>query len=90
MKLKLEFGSHFCYTPTFTINGIDGNSADFGEKYDHSPETAEEYGCGNMKFTRCPPTASVLTKYNITVDEYNQVAAKLEKGLSFGQCGWCV
>tara|TARA_R110000796_G_C14195151_1_gene391051 strand:- start:52 stop:324 length:273 start_codon:yes stop_codon:yes gene_type:complete len=90
MKLELEFGTTLCYTPTFIVNGIDADEDDFGEKYDRNPDEAEPYGCGNMTFTRIEATTKVLEKYNITQDEYSKIAEKLEDGLSFGSCGWCV
>jgi len=43
-----------------------------------------------MQFTGVEATAEVLEKYKITKDEYNEIVAKLEEGLSFGSCGWCV
>lgn len=89
MNLILKFGRALCYTPEFSINGVDADYQDFGEKFDRSPETAEAYSCGDMQFTRNPPTAEVLSKYKITIDEYHEVAERLEKGLSFGECGWC-
>ncbi len=89
MKLDLTFGSALCYTPTFEINGVGAASEDFGEQYDRSPETAEDYGCGGMRFTRIPPTPEVLTKYGINLAEYSLVAGQLEVGLSFGSCSWC-
>ena len=90
MKLELEFGTALCYAPTFKINGIKADSNDFGEKYDRSPETAEDYACGDMQFTRVPPKPEVLERYGITEAEYALVAYQLESGLSFGRCGWCV
>ena len=90
MELELEFGTALCYTPTFTINGIAADSDDFGEKYDRSPETAEDYACGDMQFTGVPPKPEVLEKYGITEAEYALVVGRLEAGLSFGSCGWCV
>jgi hypothetical protein len=90
MKLELEFGTAFCYTPTFAINGIRADKYDFGEKYDRSPETAGDYGCGDMRFTRITATPEVLEKYGITAPEYELIAGQLEVGLSFGSCGWCV
>ena len=90
MKLELEFGTALCYTPTFKINDIEADSEDFGEKYDRSPETAEDYACGDMQFTRVPPKPEILEKYGITEAEYALVADQLENGLSFGSCGWCV
>ena len=90
MKLELEFGHAFCYTPVFKINGIYADSDDFGEKYDRDTENAEDYGCGDMQFTRIDPKSEVLNKYNISETEYYEIAEKLESGLSFGCCGWCV
>ena len=90
MKLELQFGTSLCFAPTFKINDKDADADDFGEKYDRSPETAEDYACGDMRFTRIPPTAAVLSKYGITIDEYHEIATRLEEGLSFGCCGWCV
>ena len=90
MKLELEFGTALCYCPIFEINGHDAEEDDFGEKCDQSPETAEDYGCGDMQFTRIEPTAEVLKKYEITEAEYSEICTQLEKGLSFGHCGWCI
>ena len=89
MKLELEFGYALCYTPTFTINGIRADSGDFGEQYDRSPDTADDYCCGDMRFTRIRATPAVLEKYGITAPEYELIAGQLEVGLSFGECGWC-
>ncbi len=90
MKLELEIASSLCWAQTFVINGVKADPDDFGEKYDHDEDNAPDYGCGDMRFTRIPPTEAVLQKYNITAPEYNLVAGQLEEGLSFGRCGWCV
>ena len=90
MKLELEFGRAFCYTPVFIINDIRADTDDFGEGYDRNPEEAEDYACGDMQFTRKEPTDEVLSKYKITALEYELIAGQLEVGLSFGECGWCV
>lgn len=89
MKLELEFGKAFCFTPTFRINNIEADSRDFGEQYDRSPEDAEDFACGDMQFTRVPARPEVLEKYGITVPEYELIAGQLEDGLSFGSCGMC-
>jgi hypothetical protein len=89
MNLELKFGSALCYTPIFTINGIKAYSGDFGEQSDRSPETAEDYSCGDMQFTRVPAKPEVLEKYGITGPEYELIASQLEVGLSFGSCGLC-
>lgn len=90
MKLELTFGTALCYAPIFIINGINADENDFGEKYDRDTENAEDYGCGNMQFTRIQATAEILAKYGITDFEYELIAGQLEDGLSFGPCGWCV
>ena len=90
MKLKLEFGTALCYTPTFVVNGIDADEDDFGDKYDRDSENAEDYGCGDMQFTGIEATTETLNKYSITKEEYSEIVSKLEEGLSFGSCGWCI
>jgi len=89
MKLKLKIGTAFCYAEEFEINGIIADTYDFGEKYDHDSENADDYCCENMKFDPILPTQEILDKYKITVNEYNKIASQLEEGLSFGSCGWC-
>jgi hypothetical protein len=90
MKLELEFYDSLCSTDVFRINGVPADHRDFGDSYDRSPETAEEYGCGNMCFERQPSTPELLAQYEITEAEYSEICDKLEAGLSFGSCGWCV
>lgn len=90
MNLSIEFGTGFCYVKEFIINGIVAEYEDFGTKYDRNPDEAELFGCGNMQFTRVDARVEILEKYHITVDDYSQVCDKLEKGLSFGYCSWCV
>jgi hypothetical protein len=90
MKLELEFYSYACFSPTFTINGIDAVNEDFGDLYDRDSENAEDYSCANMQFTRIPAKLVVLERYNISIPEYELIAGQLEVGLSLGQCGACV
>lgn len=90
MKYKIEIYGALCACSKFIINGIDADADDFGERHDWSPETAEDYGCGDMRFTPKPATQEVLDKYHINTDEYNIIAEKLRGELSFGDCGWCV
>jgi hypothetical protein len=78
-----------CSTSTFVINGVDADCDDFGTKQDESPSTAEPYSCGDMRFTPKPAIDAVLSKYSITLDEYNKIAEELREKLSFGSCGWC-
>ena len=90
MELNIKIYGHYCSTEIFLINGKSADTGDFGNIRDASPETAEEYGCGNRKFSRIPATQEVLEKYEINEEEYSQIAEKLEEELSFGRCGWCV
>lgn len=90
MILKLEIYSALCSTSEFSINGVNADTRDFGSSYDNDRENAEDYGCGDRRFERIPPTAEVLSKYSISVEEYHEVCERLESGLSFGRCGWCV
>lgn len=90
MKLELQIGDCFCYTKVFKINGITADKRDFGYQEDIDPYNAEPYGCGNMQFIPELATQKILDKYNITIDEYNEITEKLREGLSFGSCGWCV
>ena len=90
MDLKIEFYGSLCATSEFIINGIRADSNDFGSQGDEDSENAQDYGCGDMTFTPLSPSNEIMSKYNITELEFNDIAEKLKEGLSFGQCGWCV
>ena len=79
-----------CATAEFSINGEPAEKRDFGSSNDHNPDNAEPYGCGDMQFDPIRPIQSVLDKYGITVDEYNQICDELVETCSPGQCGWCI
>ena len=89
-KIKIKPYRCLCDLEEFEINGIKAEYEDFGRLYDHSPNTAEPYGCGDMQFTDIKPTEKILDKYRITVEEYYEICEKLESVVSFGSCGWCV
>ena len=84
------FGALPCHAEKFTINHADADTDDFGHTFDQDPDSAEEYACGNMIFTRKPPTKEVLEKYSISEAEYHEICDELEETLSPGACGWCV
>lgn len=90
MKYKAEVYNALCSLSMFVINGIDADEEDFVDKYDHSPETAEDYACGDMQADIKTATDEVLKKYNITTDEYQTIAEDVSEKVSFGCCGWCV
>lgn len=90
MELELKIYSCLCETSCFIVNGINARYEDFGQKYDKDSENAEQYGCGDMTFTGNPSTSEILIKYKITEKEYQEIVSKLEDGLSFGGCGWCI
>lgn len=90
MKVEFEMFDAVCAHKIFKINNINATYEDFGEQFDRSPEEAEPYGCGDMRFTSKPATQDILNKYKITVEEYNQICEMLEDKMSWGCCGWCV
>jgi len=90
MEYKIKAYDALCSLDGFIINGIEADEDDFVDKYDHSPETAEDYACGDMQADIISATSDVLEKYKITVDEYAEIAGKVAEEVSFGCCGECV
>lgn len=90
MELKCKSMGCYCNLDVFTINGRYAVYEDFGSKYDHYSDGAEDYGCGDMRFEADPPTDEVLSKYGITKREYEAVCKKLKEELNFGRCGECI
>ena len=90
MKLKCESMCSLCALNVFVINGVEADYEDFGTKFDHNPDVAEAYGCGDMRFECNDSTPEILEKYSITKAEYQEVCIVLGKELNFGECGWCV
>lgn len=89
VDIKIKPFETVCELKQFEINGMRAYYKDFGDKYDYNPNIGEPYGCGDVRFTPKPPTTEILNKYNITVDEYNEICEKLNC-LSFGNCGRCI
>lgn len=79
-----------CALEVFVVNTIEADYDDFGDKYDQDPDSAEDYGCGDMYFDPKGPTPEVLAKYGIDELEYWTITNRLQDVLSFGSCGWCV
>lgn len=90
MRLEIEVFGALCSLSLFEVNGIDAEEEDFVDKYDHAPEGAEEYGCGNMKADVIKVTDEILDKYRISSEEYYEIAEQVAEKVSFGHCGWCV
>lgn len=89
-KVELEAYGSLCSLQTFTINGIEAEEEEFVEKYDHCPDEAEDYGCGDMRAEIIEASENVLERYKISIEDYNEIAEKVSELVSFGSCGWCV
>lgn len=89
MKLEIEEYGCLCELKVFKINDKCADYEDFGTKEDKKRSIAEPYGCGDMQFEARPPRVSILKKYGITKDEYEEICGRLDC-LSFGHCGWCI
>ena len=89
MELKLEVYCCLCELSTFEINNIKAVYDDFGNKYDHNSENAEDYCCGYMQFDGKDSTPEILAKYMINQSEYDEIVSLLNEKLSFGECGLC-
>ncbi len=93
--LHLTVSEWLCATKVFTIKGKVADKDDFGDQDDILDYIEDEEcdsepgGCHCMTFTAKEPTKDVLDKYEITVEEYNEIASHLESALSFGYCGLC-
>lgn len=91
LDYKIESMGALCALSSAShINHKHIDVEDFVDKYDHDPENAEEYGCGNMKADVKASTLEVLAKYGIDEGEYLIIAFEISQALSFGPCGWCV
>jgi len=91
MNFIIEPYTRICALKTFSINGITADTYDFGEGYDAGRGlNSLPYCCENRVFKTKPSTPEVLTQYNITEAEYDEIAEKLSEVLSFGSCCWCL
>lgn len=94
VKLKIKPRAAFCDLSVFSINGIEADYRDFGDKRDIAPEEADLFAirpciCGNMQFIPQECRNEILKKYDITEGEYYLICQRLKEALSFGKCGWC-
>jgi hypothetical protein len=80
-----------CALEVFEINSISADLDDFGEGFDEGWSYAEDYACGNHIFRAFEePPAGACERYNLSAEEWRQVADELEDVLRVGTCGWCV
>ena len=87
MKLTIEtFDAFPCSTRIFTINGIEANEYDFGEKHIYGSAIHNKCCC---EFIPKMPTQNVLDMYNISLDEYQTICDELSSALYVFHCGWC-
>jgi hypothetical protein len=92
MKMEIEtYGALPCATSTFTINGIDADTSDFGSmESDGCPSECEGYDCHNKHFVPDTVDKKIMEKYDISNNEVKEVQEKLTEILNVGDCGWCV
>nr|DAQ28021.1 MAG TPA: Golgin subfamily A member 7/ERF4 family [Caudoviricetes sp.] len=88
MKLEIRAYSGLpCEDEVFTINGIEASKDDFGEV---NMEGIGNYSCLLMGFMPKMPKESVLKKYNISLNDYEEIVEQLNELFSYGKCSWCV
>ena len=75
---------------TFTLNGQDAFVEDFGHVFEEDdPDGIWDYACAPCSFVGNVWTQETLSKYNISVQEYMDIASYLTMELDFGGCGMC-
>lgn len=88
-----------CHLNSYYINGVALSDYDFGDNYDnrdYDGEVSEDiacWGCINRVFERYTDDEHInkaMKEYNITKEEYDLIADRLEDLLYVGMCGWCV
>ena len=90
MEVTLVTGTGYCqYTEKFEINSVDAYIDEFGYSWDHNPEDAPEYGCGNMKFEPKRASSELLAKYKITIEEFYEICDLIDSKVSWGRCAMC-
>ena len=98
--VRIECGDLFTLTITdmhlycfceaeLIVKGKKADIEDFGDDDDINPELAPEFGCGNRFFQVWEESPEILKKYNITVEEYDEIGATLQKWLTIGCCDDC-
>ena len=86
-KIELEIYEFLpCSCRVFKVNGIPADVDDFGESW-----TSGDPSIGSCyhRFNHGFPTAEVLEKYGITLEEFREICEKLESELYVGGCGYC-
>ncbi len=90
MTFEIEAFGSVCELKAFLINGKEADSVAFVDKYDHSPETGDDYGCGDMRADVKAPNTWALERYGITPDEFKTIAEAVAEKVSWGCCGLCI
>lgn len=72
-----------------TVKGKKADIEDFGNTRDIEEDKSPPFGCGNMFFEVYEESPEILEKYGITVEEYDEIGATLQKWLTIGCCDWC-
>ena len=98
--MKLEVRKRFnrpCSPEYFRINGQNAELEDFGnyefgDLAECSDEDIRQYGCYKCHFVACPAIKNerARNKYNLNIEEYDEVCKVLETEFNIGTCGWCV
>jgi hypothetical protein len=89
-RVKLQVYGDLCSLRVFTIDGKRVDEDDFCTASDEGRDHAGPYSCGNMIGRALPATNKKLKKYNLTVDEFNEIAEEVASLVSFESCDWCV
>lgn len=89
LDVYFETSSYLCGAFDFRINDVEADYYDFVEMEDEDPGSAPEYGCGNMTARGILAQEHVLKRYNISLNDYNEIVRLLETELHVGQCSMC-
>lgn len=77
-----------CILYMFKINDINAEIEDFGVTMDIDNDD-NELGCTNHSFIKKDIDEYILNKYQINIDEYDEICNELARNLNIGTCGAC-
>ena len=78
-----------CELSTFAVNDMEAETCDFVSCYDHDQDSAAEYGCGDLRADVKEVSTDILEKYEITAEEFHDIAGQVVKALAVGFCCLC-